>query len=245
MNVPFHGCVFRPPWTHLSSVDPLGEDGRVVVHVRHEDRRRPRPGKAPPISGLHHHEIPVFNLAVQRPQNRVDGSGRRVDGEQVEVDLVADVLDDAVGQHGVLVRLGVVQVRGPHLHHGRVRRRVLGHVAHEAARGVQRGAGEERRVVVDVADLQQDVGEAREAGSALVRGQDQEAPGGALLAVQTALGVDAARPLVDGELAPGALAVEREAQGTLVCLLVRVCGRDLQTGSSKRVHSISMLTAQL
>jgi hypothetical protein len=57
-------------------------------------------------------------------------------------------------------------------------------------------------------NFQKDVSKASESRSSFIGGQDQETPGWALLTVQTVLGVDAARTLIDGELAAGSLAVE-------------------------------------
>lgn len=84
------------------------------------------------------------------------------------------------------------------------------------------GAGEDGRIVINVPHVDDDVGEARQTFAALVGGQDDEAPHGALLAVQGPLGVDLARDLINYEFALCTLAVERVTQGLLVSILVWV-----------------------
>lgn len=90
------------------------------------------------------------------------------------------------------------------------------------------GAGEDRRVVIDVPHIDDDVSEACQTFASLVCGQDDETPNGTLLAVQCPLGIDLACDLVNYEFTLGALAMERVTQGLLVSILVWVGRRYLQ-----------------
>lgn len=89
------------------------------------------------------------------------------------------------------------------------------------------GAGEDGRIVIDVPHVDDDIGEARQTFAALVCGQDDEAPHGALLAVQCPLGVDLACDLINYEFTLCTLAMERVAQSLLVSILIWVRRRYL------------------
>lgn len=92
----------------------------------------------------------------------------------------------------------------------------------------QRWTREEGRIVVDVLNLKEHISKPGKSRPSLIRGEDEESPGRALLTVQTALCIDPSSSFVDGELATSALTMEGVAEGGLIGLLVRICGRDLK-----------------
>ena len=84
------------------------------------------------------------------------------------------------------------------------------------------GTGEDRCIVIDVPDINDDVSEARQTFAAFVCGQDNKTPHSTLLAIQGPLGIDLACDFINYEFTLCTLAMERVTQSLLVGIFIWV-----------------------